>query len=277
MGVSHKQYVAYLTEVILLTHSEEYDREAYLVWVKSVCRDYRIAKAVTEFYPTPMMRRNGQGEIFCDVDNGKGVKILLRIELMTKTKSTIIGTLYTEEEDEERTEEEKKQLDIFLRLIIGFVARRRLIRTLQEFGFEDETGFPNYRALSRYLDIANVENTLGGKVAFHMDLHNFTMVNQEIGRKNGDIVMRTFFNMVKDVIGDTGILIRLGGDKFVGIFDRKVKRQVFELLSGTLVPYDKAEDKKILVQAAVGVYMLPNPFTMNVYGDIMDKIMMASM
>ena len=277
MGVSHKQYVAYLTELILLTHSEEYDREAYLVWVKNVCRDYRIAKAVTEFYPTPMMRRNGQGEIFCDVDNGKGVKILLRIELMTKTKSAIIGTLYTEEEDEERTEEEKKQLDIFLRLIIGFVARRRLIRTLQEFGFEDETGFPNYRALSRYLDIANAENTLGGKVAFHMDLHNFTMVNQEIGRKNGDIVMRTFFNMVKDVIGDTGILIRLGGDKFVGIFDRKVKRQVFELLSGTVVPFGKAEDKKILVQAAVGVYMLPNPFTMNVHGDIMDKIMMASM
>ena len=82
-------------------------------------------------------------------------------------------------------------------------------------------GYANFRAFARYLDIKNAENKLGGKVAFHIDLHNFTMVNQEIGRENGDVVLKKYYNMIKDAIGDTGIVTRLGGDKFVGIFDRK--------------------------------------------------------
>jgi EAL domain-containing protein (putative c-di-GMP-specific phosphodiesterase class I) len=81
--------------------------------------------------------------------------------------------------------------------------------------------------------------------------------------------------MVEKAIGDTGIIIRLGGDKYIGIFDRKVKRDVFELLSGTNVPYDDAGEKSVRVSAAAGIYMLPNPFMMKSPGDIMDKIMIA--
>ena len=102
------------------------------------------------------------------------------------------------------------------------------------------------------------------------------MVNQEIGRQNGDAVLRKFFKMMQDAIGDTGTVVRLGGDKFVGIFDRKVKRRVFDLFSGTLVTYNEEEDKKIRVSCAAGVYLLPDPFMLKVSGDIMDKIMLAS-
>ena len=81
--------------------------------------------------------------------------------------------------------------------------------------------------------------------------------------------------MVEKAIGDTGIIIRLGGDKYIGVFDRKVKREVFELISGANVPYDDAGEKSVRVSAAAGIYMLPNPFMMKSPGDIMDKIMIA--
>ena len=43
--------------------------------------------------------------------------------------------------------------------------------------------------------------------------------------------------MLEEVIGDTGIIVRLGGDKFVGIFDRSVKRKVFEIDKNVLERY----------------------------------------
>ncbi len=274
-GNNRDKYIEFIRRLVDLTHSEIFDHEKYKVLIADICRHYRLAKGVTEFYRTPRMEMMKQGEVFCDFDNGKGDKILYHLRIVSQTKAVIIGTLYVEDNDEEWTGEEMEQLDTLFRIIIGFVSRKRLIRTVEDLGFHDIEGYRNFRAFARYLDIANSENRLGGKIAFHFDLHNFGIVNQEIGRKNGDAVLRNFYHMVEKAIGDTGIIIRLGGDKYIGIFDRKVKREVFELLSGTNVPYDEAGEKSVRVSAAAGIYMLPNPFMMKSPGDIMDKIMIA--
>lgn len=275
MGVSAEKYRSYMERLIRLTHAEPYNREAYLELVEEICKGYHISKAVTEFYATPMMEQRGMGESYCDYDNGKGEKVLLRIRIVSETKAIIIGTIYVEGKDPDRSEEDILQMDMLYRIILGFVSRRRLIKRLEEFGFYDLDGFRNFRAFARYLDITNLENKLGGKAAFHMDIHNFTMVNQEIGRDNGDKVLRNYYEMIKKAIGDTGIVGRLGGDKFVGIFDRRVKRAVYDLFSGVAVPYDDSGEKRIRVTAAVGVYMLPNPYMLKGVGDIMDKIILA--
>jgi EAL domain-containing protein (putative c-di-GMP-specific phosphodiesterase class I) len=103
------------------------------------------------------------------------------------------------------------------------------------------------------------------------------MVNQEIGRQNGDIVLRNYYNMITEAIGDAGIIVRLGGDKFVGVFERKVKRKVYDLFLGAEVPYGESGDRKIRVSAATGIFMLPNPFMIKSHGDIMDKVILAGL
>lgn len=276
MGDSREEkYISFLERLVRLTHFEPFDHESYKVLIREICEEYHLAKGASEFYRSPLFERRKDGEYFCDFDNGKGEKELLKLRICSSTKAVVIGTLYVEADDEERSQEEISQLDVMLRVILGFIARKRLIRKLEEYGFSDMSGYLNFRAFARYLDITNLENKLGGKVAFQMDIHNFTMVNQEIGRENGDIVLRNYYNLLKAAIGETGIIIRLGGDKFAGMFDRRVKRQVFDIFNGAPVPYDETGDKRISVSAAVGVYMLPDPFMMQVYGDVMDKILMA--
>ncbi|MBR1675208.1 MAG: GGDEF domain-containing protein [Eubacterium sp.] len=269
-------YLSFLRRLINYTHSEEFDHEGYKVLIKDICEYYRLAKGVTEFYPTPRMELLKQGEVLCDYDNGKGEKVLYRKRIITKAKAVIIGTLYVEDNDETWSDDEMEQLDIMFRIIIGFVSRLRLLRKLEEFGFHDIDGYYNFRAFARFLDIANTENRLGGMAAFQIDLHNFTVVNQEIGRQNGDIVLRNYYNMLQEAIGDTGIVIRLGGDKFTGICDRKVKRKVFDLFAGVKVLYDEKNEKFVKVSAGAGVYMLPSPYVLKTPGDIMDKIMIAA-
>ncbi len=270
-----EKYISFLDRLIRFTHVEVFDRDSYRKLIEEICDEYHLAKGDTEFYTTPMMEQRGIGELFCDFDNGKAEKIILRIRIVTASKAVIIGTLYAEADAEELSNEELGQLDNMLRVILGFLSRRRLLRTLEEFGFSDMDGYKNFRAFVRYLDIENAENRLDGKIAFHIDLHNFNIVNQEIGRENGDKVLKNYYEMLQEAIGDTGIIIRLGGDKFVGVFDRKVKRAVYDIFSGVPVPYGEIGDKKIRISAATGIFMLPNPFMMKSYGDIMDKIMIA--
>ncbi len=273
--VSKERYLYFLQKMVCFTHSSTLDREKYVELIHEICNEYHLAKGVTEFYTTPMMEKNGEGEIFCDFDNGKAKNVLVNIKVESITKAIICGTIYIEDEVEDHDPEEVEQLNMMLSLILGFMSRRRLVRVLEEFGFYDLDGFRNYRAFARFLDIANAENRLGGMVAFHIDLHNFNMVNREIGRHNGDIVLKRYYNKLSDTIGESGIVTHLGGDKFIGIFERKEKRKVYDIFSGTPIVYDDEKNKRIIVSASAGVFMLPDPYLMNSYGDIMDKIMMA--
>ncbi len=269
-------YGVLLERLIQVTHQITFDKELYVELIHEICDVYHLAKGSIEFYTTPMMESLGRGEIYCDFDNGKAEKIILRNRLVSSTKAIIIGSLYAEKDDSERDTDELNQLENMLRIILGFVSRRRLIATLEEFGFSDIDGYHNFRAFARYLDVENAENRLGGKVAFHIDLHNFGMVNREIGRENGDKVLKNYYMMIQEAIGDKGFVARLGGDKFIGVFDRKVKRAVYDIFTGTPVSYGDESGNRVLITAAAGIYMLPNPFMMKTYGDIMDRIMIAS-
>lgn len=273
--VSKEKYASYLERMVSVTHSQPVDRDAYVQLIMEICKDYKLTKGMTEFYITPMMEQRGIGEVFCDFDNGKSTKVLLRIRIVSTSKAVIIGTLYSNPDEYVHEDVDVQQLDSMLRIILGYVSRVRLIKKLEEFGFSDLDGYRNFRAFARFMDVNNAENKLGGKVSFYIDLHNFTLINQEIGRENGDIVMRKYYELLSDTIGETGIIIRLGGDRFIGVFDRGVQDDVFRIFSGANIAYDVTGQQRVNVSVAAGIYALPIPYMLKSYGDIMDKIMLA--
>ena len=273
--VSKEKYASYLERLVSVTHSQPVDRDAYVQLITEICKDYKLTKGMTEFYITPMMEQRGMGEVFCDFDNGKSKKVLLRIRIISTSKAVIIGTLYSNPDEYVHEDVDVQQLDSMLRIILGYVSRVRLIKKLEEFGFSDLDGYRNFRAFARFMDVNNAENRLGGKVSFYIDLHNFTLINQEIGRENGDIVMRKYYELLSDTIGDTGIIIRLGGDRFIGVFDKGVQDDVFRIFSGANIAYDVTGQQRVNVSVAAGIYALPTPYMLKSYGDIMDKIMLA--
>ena len=273
--VSKDKYASYLERLVSVTHSQPVDRDAYVQLITEICKDYKLTKGMTEFYITPMMEQRGMGEVFCDFDTGKSKKVLLRIRIISTSKAVIIGTLYSNPDEYVHEDVDVQQLDSMLRIILGYVSRERLIKKLEEFGFSDLDGYRNFRAFARFMDVNNAENKLGGKVSFYIDLHNFTLINQEIGRENGDIVMRKYYELLSDTIGDTGIIIRLGGDRFIGVFDKGVQDDVFRIFSGANIAYDVTGQQRVNVSVAAGIYALPTPYMLKSYGDIMDKIMLA--
>ena len=267
----------FLVDLLQLTHAvEEFDRESYKHLIKDICETYGLSKGVAEFYLNNTQEKLGNGEMFCDYDDGKGTNKVLEIRVVTRTQAVILGSLYMSDDKEPLTEEQLNELDLLLRIILSFMSFRRLQRVVERLGFFDEDMYPNFRSFSRFLANAYDQQQLTGMMAFHMDLQNFTIINQEIGRKNGDTVMLNYFNLISKTIGEDGIICRLGGDKFVGIFKENVKDKLFEIFNGAPVSIDNNSERRIVVYATVGIYILPQTFILTSPGDIMDKVMMCS-
>ena len=267
----------FLQRLTRLTHSRNgFNRKEYVALVNEIADQYGITKGLTEFYVNVDRERKGDGEVFCDVDRHVEGKVAMEIRIVTATKAVVKGALYKAVDAEPFTEEEEQQLDLLLGLILGYVSRLRLVRTVERFVFTDDDGYPNFRAFARQVIMNNEKRKLPGMLAVHLDLHNFAMVNQEVGRENGDKVMRNYFQMLAKYTGDKGVVGRLGGDKFLGLFPPEAEVEVLEILSGIPVPFEDNGERKIVVSASAGIFRIPEGFVFRHQGDVMEKIMIAS-
>jgi len=267
----------FLERLVLATHSYSgLNRDEYVTLIHEICEYYKLSKGSSEFYMNVTQEKLGNGNYYCDFDNGKGEKVVLQIRIVTRTQAIIIGTLYREKDAENLSIGERKELDVLFRVVLSFVSFTRLQKVVEQLGFYDENNYPNFRAFSRYLEIEDGKRTLEGKMAFHYDLRNFSIINQEIGRKNGDEVIRNYYNMIKNVIGEDGIICRLGGDKFIGIFPPEKKEEMFKIFKGVPITFGAEGERRVEISSAAGIYVLPNKFVAANSGDIMDKITMCS-
>lgn len=249
-----------------------YTKEDFLVPLTEFCELFRIAKGVTEFYENRARALAHDGEILIDYDNGHGDVEVHKIVITPDSGIVLIGTLYMSKDDEPLTDEELEKVDIAYRMVLSFLTRKRLQKTVVRFGYHDEDGYPNVRAFFRFIDGKIVDEQLYGNTAICMNLKHFSLVNQEIGRDRGDIVIRNFFNMIKDTIGEDGIICRMGGDNFVMMFKNELLDKVLEMLSGSAVSYDRLGGNRINVSASAGVYVIPEDININNPNQIMDCI-----
>lgn len=69
----------------------------------------------------------------------------------------------------------------------------------------------------------------------HCDLDHFKAVNDTHGHTAGDIVIQEVARRMKEIIGDGGVVSRVGGDEFVILFRKTVARAKLEALAGALI------------------------------------------
>ena len=252
--------------------TEGYSRELFMEPISEFCELFHITKAVTEFYENKRRAQKHEGEIQVDYDNGHGDVEVHRIHIAPDSGIVLIGTLYMSKEDEPLTEEELKKVDIAYRLVLSFLARKRLQKTVVRLGFFDESGYPNLRSFLRYVDIKHANNQLYGNTAMCINLKHFSLINQEIGRDLGDEVIKNYYTLLKDTIGDNGIICRIGGDNFVMLFSNGLTDKILDILSGFPICYDKRNGNRVAVSARTGIYVIPEASDINDAGQIMDNI-----
>ncbi|MBQ7679874.1 MAG: EAL domain-containing protein [Butyrivibrio sp.] len=259
----------------VMTDPEHFDRKVFVGILTEISLLFRLSKGVTEFYTSMSNERKGVGEVLIDYDNGHGDVAVLRRRIIGKSGAVIIGTLYMARDTQPLDEEEREKLDLVQRALLSFISRNRMQDTIERLGFSDESGYPNFRAFRRFAERLNEAGRLGGYVGIYLNLRHFALINQAVGRLQGDEVMRSYVNLLEMAAGEDGIIARLGGDNFVMLVQGELLDQVTEILNSAIVYYGEKGDKKVRVSASAGIFIVPEGFVMNDPGELMERMISA--
>ena len=248
-----------------------FDRTKIVATVEGICELFRLTKAETEFYRSESFKKRGEGEIICDYDNGNSDHVAMSRKLVSSTGASVTSSVYMAAGDALTPDEEPK-VDILLRTMVSFIARNRLQNAVEQLGFYDEAGYPNMRAFMRYIDRLGFEGKMTGYTAACFNLRHFTLINQQLGRDIGDLVIRKYYNVIKGIIGDQGLAARMGGDNFAAIFKNELTDQILEAFKGVAVTYEPGTQKRVLLSSCAGLYVITPDFGEGNPRRIMDYI-----
>lgn len=268
------QLLEELTEA--MNDDDGFELESIEKALAGLCELFGICRGVTEYYKNTIYEHAGKGERFVCYDNGEPGEVIMERRVITKNLAVAKCKVYQAEGAVPLTDDDRKRVDLIMRAVLRFITHNRLLVFVEQMTFYDESGYPNLRSFTRYLEGCAEKGGLYGQTAVHFNLRHFTLINQEIGRTGGDIVMRNYFRLIQDVIGDDGIVCRVGGDNFVCIFSSDKTEQVLEIMKGAPAVYDVEGEKRVMVSSSAGVFVVPDDFVYRNLGDVMDKVLACS-
>lgn len=241
-----------------------------------LCRVLRVAKGVLEFFNSEDHEKAGKGEIYVVFESCGKNKLCYSKRIITKAMTVLRCDAYILENEEPLDDEEMKKLELACGVIMNHMAYHGLQNIVENLTFYDDSGYRNLRAFLRYTSQLNKEKKLGNYTVIHFNLRHFSLVNQEIGRNAGDIAMRNYYELVERIIGNDGVVCRLGGDNFAAIFKDRDTEEVLTVIEGAPVLYDINDGRHITVSASAGVYSIPKDIVIENPRDILDNAIISS-
>ena len=235
----------------------------------------RLSKGVTRIYRNPQEEAAGGGETLCCYDTGIEGKAVHTIRTVTSVMSIATMTVYMAPDEPPLSDYEMGKLDLVMRTVVSFVSRNRLRDIVEELAFFDDSGYRNFRSLNNYIMQHNYQKTIGGKVMLCYNLQHFALVNKQIGRNLGDKVMRLHFEGLEAIIGDDGMLSRLGGDNFILVCSQNKLHDVINYLRGTTIKYEASLNGSVNLSASIGVYIVPDDKVFTDSNDVLENVMTA--
>lgn len=258
--------------VDVIVDTEGFTRERLVGILVEVAKFFNLSKGVTEFYENLWHEQLGKGEIFIDYDDGRESKVIISLRVVTPVLSVVKCSLYHPVDAEKLSEDEYKKLNLVARGLIRFISRNRLQNSIERIAFHDFYGFPNANFFVRKYDQLNREGKLSGKILLIYNLRNFSVVNAEFGRKNGDRIMKSFYEAIKYSVGEDGIVCRISSDNFLCMFDTGFMPRIEQILKGYPIIYDEQGMNRILVSGYAGVIVLSEKIPLNALEDILSVL-----
>ncbi|SHM71778.1 bifunctional diguanylate cyclase/phosphodiesterase [Ruminococcus flavefaciens] len=235
---------------------------------------FRLSKGVTHFYRDPGAEERNEGETMISYDTGEVGKPVHTVRCVNRLMLITTMTVYMTENAQPLTEEEMAKLDLAMRTAVIYICRNRLQVIAEKLAFFDDVGYRNIRSFFRYITWKGQPGDFNGKVAINYNLRHFAVVNEKYGRAGGDTVLLNHYKHIENIIGEGGIVARLGGDAFVCICDQTDLPDILEYLNEAIVVVDN-EGRTVRVSCCAGVFCIPDGYAVRVPNDIMGKIMHA--
>ena len=263
-------YESYVELMEALTDQVEIDIPSVYKPLEKLCKLFNICKGITSFYESVRHEQLGKGEHYIPYDTKEECVEVKKIRVITSAMTVATCTIYQAVGADPIPEEDLQKVELIMRSILSIMSRHRLMTIIEKLSFIDGDGYRNLRYFMKHIDMCEDEGNIDGKIAVNLNLRNFSTINQDLGRFNGDRVMRKYIDYLQELIGD-GVVCRLGGDGFLMLFDSKHMQSVINAFNGTPIVYDEDENKRVMISAWAGIYIVPENYHEHAHG-IMDKI-----
>lgn len=240
-----------------------------------ICALFHIERAEICFYQTPTHEKLKRGTTFIGYNSGVPCKVRMEDRMVTPTMMIGIYRVYQREEAPAWTQEEAERVQRVAEMMLTYVVRRRTNAMVEVLAFIDDDGYHNSRYFTSQLKQLGHAGELGGKAAVRFNLKHFSLINQQVGRAAGDMVMRNFCAKLEEAIQPDGFVCRQESDDFLLLCNADQLQAVIQLLSGTPVVYDRNSQAVIMVSASAGILVIPEKLDFTDAWEIMDKVSSA--
>lgn len=150
--------------------------------------------------------------------------------------------------------DETEAVEFLLQTLFVMCAKTRAFAEVNNLAVRDQlTGVLNRQGLARYCEKMLLGGMLGGFTAVFLNIRNFKFINQNIGTRSGDKVLKTYAEKLSELAGD-GTVARLGGDNFI-VFVRDEESRSFIKSTGKIT-VTFGEFMRFDLTAKVGVYKI---------------------
>lgn len=134
---------------------------------------------------------------------------------------------------------------------------------LQQAHYDGLTGLPNRTLMRERLDAELRARALAPRpmAVLFVDLDQFKEVNDALGHDMGDALLRQAAVRIRDCLGVSDLVARMGGDEFtvllVDTIDRGAAEQVAMRLIETLAQAFTLGQERVFVSASIGISLYP--------------------
>ena len=243
-----------------------------------LCHVLRLGKVEVVIYENEASESSGLSEIHCLYDSGKACEnICISKRIVVVDEKIIVYNIYSIDGETEWTEEERNGINTFIAILSTFSGKTRLVQLVHHLTFYDsELNMYNLRQFMKCAQILCKTRRIDQFTAVRFNLKHFSVVNQNIGRENGTLVMKRFIGFIDALLDDEDELVcRVGGDNFLTLIKSDKLQPVLDILNGTGVIYDDIRDERIFISATVGVYVLKDIAGVILPTDVMDRVSLA--
>ena len=146
-------------------------------------------------------------------------------------------------------DQEKEKIEVFVKMLFTFHGRVRTMQVVEKLTFRDqEFGIYNLAWYKKYISQMIEQGEIGKYAACYFDLRHFSVINQQIGRQRGTMVMGKFIRNLQKKLSNQEIVCRVEGDNFAVLFLKDNLNLVMRYLKGAAVVYDEKEQMTCLLE-----------------------------
>jgi len=196
---------------------------------------------------------------------------------MTDDGNVIVYYVFQEKGEPEWSERELKRIQLVTKMLFVYNGRSRIMKRAEYLTFWDrDLKIHNLPYFFKYAKGLISQGRIGEFAVCYFNLKRFSIINQQVGRNNGNLVMAAFIQKLSLLFTNPNeeLTCRIGGDNFVSIFYKKNVDAISKYLEGAEITIEHPIKMRFLISASAGFYLIPPDCTSP--ADIMDKVSTAN-